>query len=79
MAVPWVAAFMGLVHLSAPTDMSREALLASLPLIGGVSGYLFTMFILYRIVRVGTRGVYWVFPTIQANSKSSRRKTRRTA
>jgi hypothetical protein len=55
----WVASRMG--ALQVPSNLSRESL-AQLPLIGELMTYFLAGWILFRIVRVGGKGIKWVFP-----------------
>jgi hypothetical protein len=55
----WVAGRMG--ALQVPSNLSRESL-AQLPLIGELMTYFLAGWILFRIVRVGGKGIKWVFP-----------------
>jgi hypothetical protein len=64
----WVAGRMG--ALQVPSNLSRESL-AQLPLVGEFMTYFLAGWVLFRIVRVGGKGIQWVFP-----SESQKRKRR---
>ena len=64
----WVAGRMG--ALQVPSNLSRESL-AQLPLVGELMTYFLAGWVLFRIVRVGGKGIQWVFP-----SESQKRKRR---
>ena len=56
----WVAGRMG--ALQVPSNLSRESL-TQVPLIGELMTFFLAGWILFRIVRVGGKGVKWVFPS----------------
>jgi hypothetical protein len=58
----WLLGRMGFWQL--PANLSRDSL-ANLPLVGELMSYFLAGWVLYRIVRVGGRGVKWVFPSDQ--------------
>jgi len=56
----WLASKMGVWRM--PDNLSRDSL-AQLPVIGELMSYFLAGWVMYRVVRVGSRGVKWVFPT----------------
>jgi hypothetical protein len=50
------------LHLSPPDDVSREAL-TKLPIIGNLMTVFLAGWILYRVVKISSKGVGWVFPS----------------
>jgi hypothetical protein len=60
--VLWLLGRMGV--FSMPTNISKDNL-SGLPLIGELMSYFLAGWVLYRVVRVGGKGVKWVFPSEQ--------------
>ena len=60
--VLWLLSRMGIWQM--PDNVSKDSL-SGLPLIGELMSYFLAGWIFYRIVRVGGKGVKWVFPTDQ--------------
>jgi hypothetical protein len=58
----WLLGRMGFWHM--PANVSKDSL-SGLPLIGELMSYFLAGWVFYRIVRVGGKGVKWVFPTDQ--------------
>lgn len=61
-----IGAILGLyarsINWTPPSDISRDSL-SALPYIGNLMTVFLAGWVFYRIVRVGSRGVRWVFPT----------------
>src|SRR5215212_3962459 len=60
--VLWLLSRMGIWQM--PDNVSKDSL-SGLPLIGELMSYFLAGWVFFRIVRVGGRGVKWVFPTDQ--------------
>jgi hypothetical protein len=60
--VLWLLSRMGIWQM--PDNVSKDSL-SGLPLIGELMSYFLAGWVFYRIVRVGGKGVKWVFPTDQ--------------
>jgi hypothetical protein len=60
--VIWLLGRMGFFQM--PANVSRESL-SGLPLIGELMSYFLAGWVFYRIIRVGGKGVKWVFPSEQ--------------
>jgi hypothetical protein len=58
--VLWLLGRMGLFQL--PENLGKDSL-AHLPFIGEIMSYFLAGWVVYRIVRVGGKGVKWVFPS----------------
>ena len=58
--VLWFISRMGIWQL--PNNLSRESL-SSLPLVGELMSYFLAGWIFYRVIRIGGKGVKWVFPS----------------
>jgi hypothetical protein len=60
LVVLWLAARMGAIQI--PANMSRESL-TNIPLIGELVTFFLAGWVLFRVVRVSSKGVRWVFPS----------------
>lgn len=50
------------LHWSIPTDVSRDSL-SALPILGNLMTLFLAGWLIYRVVRISSKGVRWVFPT----------------
>ena len=57
--VLWVLSKMG--YLQTPENVGKDSL-AQLPVVGELMSYMLAGWVLYRIVRMGGKGVKWIFP-----------------
>ena len=64
--VLWLLGRMGFWEL--PSNLSKDSL-AGLPLVGELMSYFLAGWVFYRIVRVGGKGVKWVFPSEQKRKR----------
>jgi len=56
----WMVSRMGIWQM--PSNLSKDSL-SQLPVVGELMSYFLAGWVMYRIVRVGSRGVKWIFPT----------------
>jgi len=58
--VLWLLSKMG--YLQTPENLSKDSL-ANLPVVGELMSYMLAGWVFYRIVRMGGKGVKWIFPS----------------
>jgi hypothetical protein len=64
--VLWFLGRMGMFQL--PENLGKDSL-ANLPFIGEIMSYFLAGWVFYRVIRIGGRGVKWVFPSDQKRKR----------
>jgi hypothetical protein len=59
--VLWTASKLG--YVTTPGNVSKEGVFGGIPLLGSFSTYFISLWMLYRMVRISSKGVGWIFPS----------------